>query len=345
VRTVDHPVGGTVVVPDVVGRPMLEARRLLSRVGLLNRVEANDASDWFTSVVATEPPAGAVVPYGSKLGLRSALPAPPSFAVCPGWPTADLPGGVDSADARPEASTVTLANVRSVVDDREAWRLRGVKGAYLARGVIRPWDRVDGEVVARDDPGYQVVVEVARRAQCPTWPDRSNVSGSPVTYVTGWPSGDEGHQLGTGQVWPHGPGIESADATVVAFAQSMLHDWTGSVVADDAPRNGPVWFTLSSDDASIRVLLVPTDHGWAVFQVGDPVVTYGSREVRFPMPGPEVREGQLWLGYPNRTEMTGWSGPLEAGHNVIEVKETPGSSLLVLVGDRGQVLSASGNAR
>jgi hypothetical protein len=349
VRSVDRPdrETGTVVVPDVVGMTVPEARAQFGRVQLVGRVHDRDADDWFATVLAQEPPAGSLVSTPGFVGLRTALPAPPASAVCPSFPTADLPGGADSADARPGVDSVALQLVRQTVDDQDNWKDRQAKGVFVARGVIRPWDRVNGEVVVVDDPGYQVVVKLPEGAACPTWPEGSGVNGTAVTYTRAWPLGDTGSFLGVGQLWPtRGGGGSDAKATVRGFATSMLTGWTGTIVADgQEPSNGPTWFALTSDVAVLRVLVAPVDPaGWAVLQVGEPMLTYGVDEVRFPVPGPEVQSFRLSVGFDNRTEIrAGDRSGLERG--VLAFEGQPRSALLVLLGDRDQVLAASGNHR
>lgn len=333
VRTIDHP-AGSVVVPDVVGRTLAEARAIAFDRRVLLTLDEGSAADWFAQVLATDPPAGTDVPAGSKVVVSSALPAPPAEVVCPGWPTGDLPGGADTADARParEGTTRLTAHLATT----------GLRNAFVARGVIKPWARVDGDIVVLDDPGYQAVVRVNRASQCPTWPDQSSREGTVVTFTVGWPREDSGISLGEGRVWPWHGGTNDALTTLRAFLATQLHDWRWRIETSSAPFNGPTWFTVRSGHAEVRVLLAPQEDGWAVMQVGDPALTYSAEGLRFDPPGPEVTRGQFVAGY-GMTTSSGSFGREVLDAGAIELDGQPKAAILVYVGADGQALRVMGS--
>ena len=338
VRTVDRPDGG-VVVPDVVGLFVPEAGVRLEAAGLEWSVHDEDAADWSATVLVQEPPGGATVPGGSPVGMRTVLPAPPAGVVCPGFPTGDLPGGVDAADARPNVEAVALQYVRSTVDGHRAEWAPG--DAFVARGVVRPWKRSSGDVVLEEEPGYQVVVRVERRDQCPSWPATA-VNGTWSTYTVEWPSYVV-LRLGMGQVWPlEGTGGPDPSSTARAFAAAVL-----GVVADvepdeSAPPSGPVWVDVRAGALETRILLAPIgETGWAVLQVGEPGLVYTPNAVRFPVPDAGVSSG--WLvarvgDKTNRYEL----GRSELDTGMVATGPGPSTAVLVLFDEAGRAVHASG---
>ena len=173
-----------VAVPSVLGGTVADAADLLRPLGLRGVVADTDADDGAATVVAQEPPPGAVAAQGSVVGLRTAAPAPSADVQCPRAVHPRFAARDGSADGLPAAGTTDLEAVRTRADRLRPEllaRYPSAEKAYVAhrRGDVRSPTGDGGHRVDRADD-YQVVVELGSADDCP---DRPVSDGVPITFV------------------------------------------------------------------------------------------------------------------------------------------------------------------
>jgi hypothetical protein len=87
--TTTLPQPAQVRVPDLEGRPLVEARQRIAEVGLLASAYDPDPTVPGSVVASQEPPGGTMVPRGSPVGLRTALETPALCAALADVPDTD----------------------------------------------------------------------------------------------------------------------------------------------------------------------------------------------------------------------------------------------------------------
>jgi hypothetical protein len=176
---------GAVVVPDLLGSSVREARSLLAAARLSLSVDRGiDSDDPAATVVAQEPGDGVRIAVGSVIGVRTAAPRPDATNECPASKVApDAP-----PDALPAAGQTDLDVVRQLVDSERGpiiSTFRGIRVLLAHRGgnVYRQDGTASPPVEHRDD--YQIIVELPSPAACPPTPQVWN--GVPLAFVWAGP--------------------------------------------------------------------------------------------------------------------------------------------------------------
>jgi len=169
------PTGDRVVVPDVTGRNVGEARAALNGAGLSAGIDPSiDSDDAEATVVAQEPPAGQTVDRGATVGLRTAAPVPDDNIQCP---NAVHRRRSNSADVLPPEGQTTLDRVRGLDLSTIRARHPTVERVLLAHRDGDVWTS-DGRIVSADD--YWLVAYIDP-VECPASPEFHN--SVPVVFV------------------------------------------------------------------------------------------------------------------------------------------------------------------
>jgi hypothetical protein len=174
---------GSVLVPDVIGWTVSAAADKLDEAGLALLVNDGDAPFAESVVVAAEPGAGATVEVGAVVGVRTALPDPPSQVECPdsrhprGEADPDALPSVDGLDRQTAEATVLA--LRDEVPESSTTEI------YL--GIWDRWGYTGEGAAAQAVPvrGFQAVVTTDDPSGCPRAPQ---FRGVPVTYIVGSPA-------------------------------------------------------------------------------------------------------------------------------------------------------------
>ena len=233
---------GPVLVPDIVGWTVSAAADEMAKAGLVLSVNDGDARFAESVVVAAEPGAGATVEVGAVVGVRTALPDPPSPVECP---DARHPRGEADPDALPSVDGLDRQTAETtVLALREEVPESSVTEIYL--GIWDRWAYTGTGAAAQAVPaqGFQVIVTTDDPSRCPSAPQ---FNGVPVTYIVGSPeawagSPVEGQEL-TGTLIDGRPFSIEHNPTeglcLVIDAVNFGCDTTGPVVAQDADPSTP----------------------------------------------------------------------------------------------------------
>jgi len=215
----DGPEGATTRVPDIVGRPLGEARTLVEGADLELAVEELDAPYTEATVLAAEPGNGLVVPVGSVIGVRTALPDPPESVECP---AARHPRGDADPDALPRAASLTRSSAEDAV--------RSLQTQFPPDGevYVGAWSRWAytndaGRFVTAPTPGFQAIVLRASADECPGAP---TFAGAPVTFAFGDPTSWAGERI-TFLDESVGAAVERIDVGPLAPRGGHSVVWTG----------------------------------------------------------------------------------------------------------------------
>jgi PASTA domain len=122
--TTTLPQPAQVRVPDVEGRPLVEARQRFAEVGLPASAYDPDPTVPGSVVVSQEPPGGTMEPGGSPVGLRTALVTRALCAALAGVPATDqtfLPPSPRLLARLDAAAVVAPPTLRSSVRRLRSW--------------------------------------------------------------------------------------------------------------------------------------------------------------------------------------------------------------------------------
>ena len=204
----------TVVVPDVRGLDLAQARPRLERVGLQAAVAGG--ADWQDAdgpdavVVAQEPPADATVPTGATVGLRTAEVSSPLCAVM--VQVADRDGAA--------ADLAATAGFMDMLDDA-----RTHAGPALGEAIDQLLDAGSGQSLDQSQSRAMDVVKVHHEA-CHMLAD----TGQTLARPEGW-------------AWsplPDGP-VDGRHGAAVVWADDQLVAWGGEARQDVPADDGAVY--------------------------------------------------------------------------------------------------------
>lgn len=213
-----------IVVPSFIGRTVADAMSVSGTAGFRASVFERDADLGGAIVIAQEPPPGVIVPTGSVIGLRTALPDTTEAQECPG--TSHPHSEPGRADALPLLEQVQ----RSAV---EAARFP-VSASAEENLVLGMWNRYayevddDGEPVIKPVEGFQLMALYETLDDCPDAPP--TFIGAPLTRVVleltdfGEGPGSELASGGQDAVW------SSIPEPPIDVRSTMAVVWTGTEV-------------------------------------------------------------------------------------------------------------------